>query len=107
MDELQTLSDGVNEAGTEAVPADAPVIDANLTIHHAALLLPRLQAWLAAGCAPLSLAAAEECDCAGLQLLLSARRSAQAAGRALRLTDVGPAVRDALGRVGLASEFGL
>jgi len=86
------------------LPAAAP-IDRDLTIYHVAELKPRLLAWLQDGGSTLSLACAQECDCAGLQLLVAARRAARAFGRELVLTDLTPNALDALRRTGLDRSF--
>lgn len=80
---------------------DGNPIDRDLTIYHVAELKPRLLAWVEQGCPPLDLSATAECDSAGLQLLLAARRSALARGTTLTLTHAGAAVQDAVRRVGL------
>jgi anti-anti-sigma factor len=85
--------------------AGASPIDRDLTIYHVAELKPRLLAWLQDGGSTLSLAGAQECDCAGLQLLVAARRAARAAGRNLVLTDLTPNALDALRHTGLDATF--
>jgi len=85
--------------------AATPPIDRDLTIYHVAELKPRLLAWLQDGGSTLSLACAQECDSAGLQLLVAARREARAGGRDLVLTDVTPNALEALRRTGLDSSF--
>ena len=92
--------DAVADAAA-ATAAAAPPIDRDLTIYHVADLRLRLLAWLDAGAPPLDCAAATECDSAGLQLLLSARHSALARGARWQLSNPGPALTEALARVGL------
>ena len=93
------------EAAAATDVATTHPIDRDLTIYHVAELKPRLAAWLSEGGATLSLAFAEECDCAGLQLLVAARRTALACGRELVLTDVTPNALEALRRTGLDTTF--
>jgi len=97
--------DMATAASAAATSDDAPAIDRDLTIYNVADLKPRLQAWLDAGGATLSLALAEECDSAGLQLLVAARRAALARGRRLGLCEVRPNALEALRRTGLDTLF--
>jgi anti-sigma B factor antagonist len=90
-------------------PAGTLDIDGELTIYRAAELRETLQATLAA-LAPgadltLGLAGVTEMDSAGVQLLIAARKSAAAAGRALRLRDPSPAVTDVFATLRLAPLF--
>jgi len=105
MDDNGNPEEGVVTAAPDVPEAtdapDAPPLDRDLTIYHVADLKPRLLAWADAGCAPLSLGAVAECDSAGVQLLLAARRTAIARGAALTLLDAPPTVQDAIRRVGL------
>lgn len=55
----------------------------------------------------LDLSAVNECDGAGLQLLLSLARSATAAGLAVRLQAVSPAVASLLSLYGVGNRFAL
>ena len=80
-------------------------VDRDLTIRHVAELKPRLQAWLDAGGASLSLALAQECDGAGLQLLASLRRACRARGRDLVLTGIQPNALEAMRRTGFDVTF--
>jgi anti-anti-sigma factor len=76
----------------------AYVIDGEMTIYRATELRAALQAALAAGGGDfaLDLSAVTEIDCAGVQLLVAAAKSAAAAQRTLRLSSLGPAVAETL-----------
>lgn len=81
-------------------------IEGDLTIYRAAELKAELLAALAEpGDLDLELDAVDEFDTAGVQLLLAARKTAQAAGRSLRLVSPSPVVTRALGTLGLAERF--
>jgi anti-sigma B factor antagonist len=89
--------------------SDTPTVlalEGDLTIHHAAELKNRLLAALAAGTRCLDLRDVDECDSAGVQLLLAARRSAQASGRPLTLAPVSEPMREVLQRYGLLHVLG-
>ena len=105
MDDNGNPEEGVVTAAPDVPEAtdapDAPPLDRDLTIYHVADLKPRLLAWADAGCAPLSLGAVAECDSAGVQLLLAARRSLAARGSSLQITAASAVVRDALSVFGL------
>ncbi len=73
-----------------------------LTIPHIAERHAELRAWMDEGGLALDLSAVPECDTAGVQLLLAARRAAAAAGQALRLDAPSAAVAEALRRCGAA-----
>jgi anti-sigma B factor antagonist len=81
-------------------------LEGDLTIHHAAELKERLQAALAAGTRCLDLRDVGECDSAGVQLLLAARRSARSQGHTLTLAPVSEPVREVLQRCGLLHVLG-
>jgi anti-anti-sigma factor len=85
-------------------------IDGEFTIYRAAELAVAMKAALAdvpaGGALALDLSEVTEMDCAGVQLLLSARRSADESGRALRLSGRSTAVDDVLGLLRLAAHFG-
>ncbi len=84
-------------------------IEGELTIYRAAELRETLQAALAAlpdgADLAIGLAGVTEMDSAGVQLLVAARNSAAAAGRALRLRDPSPAVADVFATLNLAPLF--
>lgn len=81
-------------------------LDGELTIYRAAELRAALLAALEAGPAlALDLSGCTEIDCAGVQLLLAAQRSAAEAGGAVRLQARSEAVDDALATLGLAERF--
>jgi len=82
---------------------EACVIDGEMTIYCATELRAALQAALAAGGGDfaLDLSAVTEIDCAGVQLLLAAAKSAAAAQRTLRLARVAPIVAETLQFLGL------
>lgn len=82
-------------------PASSCVLEGELTIHHAALLKDRLAAALAEGARLLDLGQVNECDSAGVQLLLAARASARRDGHPLDLAPVSEPVREVLQRYGL------
>lgn len=71
------------------------------TIAQAAALHEQLRDALAAGQLHWDLGTVTECDSAGVQLLLAARRSAQAQGAPLVIDPASPAVRSSLQRYGL------
>ena len=81
-------------------------LEGDLTIHHAAELKDRLLAALAAGTRCLDLSDVAECDSAGVQLLLAARRSAQESGQPLTLAPVSEPLREVLQRYGLLHLLG-
>jgi len=85
---------------------EACVIDGEMTIYRATELRAALQAALASagdgdGDFALDLSAVTEIDCAGVQLLLAAAKSAAAAQRTLRLARVAPIVAETLQFLGL------
>lgn len=75
-------------------------IDGELSIYRAAELAEALQSWLAChqshAALQLDLRHVSEIDSAGLQLLLSLQRTAQAQAIALQIHPVSPAVQDVL-----------
>ncbi len=85
-------------------------IEGELTIYRAAELAAALRAALAevpAGAAfELDLSDVTEMDCAGVQLLIAARRSTDESGRVLHLTGSSPAVAEVFDTLQLASHFG-
>ena len=86
-------------------------IEGELTIYRAAELAPALRAALAgvaAGSAlEIDLSGITEMDSAGVQLLMSAKRSADESGRALRMAGLSPAANDVFRTLQLASHFGV
>jgi anti-sigma B factor antagonist len=82
------------------------VLNGALTIYAASAARDGLLTALA-GAAELEvdLAAVEEMDTAGVQVLVLLKREAALAGARLTFTGVGPAVQDALDRLGLAADF--
>lgn len=77
-----------------------------LTIYAAAEAKAPLLAPLAeCGELVIDLAGVSEIDSAGLQLLLLARREAEAAGRPLRFADASPAVAELVALYGLTAWF--
>jgi len=79
-------------------------VQPELTIAHAAAMREQwLAAWPAAGDAAVDLSKVDEIDSAGVQLLLSARRSLRARGDTLRLLGASPVVQGALGLLGLSA----
>lgn len=72
-----------------------------LTIQTATEQLGLLREALATGAAELDLSAVSECDTAGVQLLVAARRQARARGTALALHNPSEPVREALQRYGI------
>jgi anti-anti-sigma factor len=80
-------------------------VEGELTIYRAAELHPVLLDAVHTQDAPaLDLSGVTEFDCAGLQLLLVARREARRLGKDLPLQGASPAVRDAFALLGLSSE---
>ena len=86
-----------------STPALALALGPEMTIAYAAELRETLLAAAMAseGDLLLDLGGVSDFDSSGVQLLLSARLSLQAQGRALRLVAASPAVRDALRTFGL------
>lgn len=84
-------------------------IDGELTIYRAAELAAALKAALAGvpegDALEIELAGVTEMDCAGVQLLMSARRSAVEGGRALRLRGHSPAAQEVFRTLQLAGHF--
>lgn len=81
--------------------ASAFTIEGELSIYRAAELTQALNAWVQQaaqthGCIALDLHEVSEIDCAGLQLLLSVQRSAQALGVPFQLHAASTAVLDVL-----------
>ncbi|HET7865231.1 MAG TPA: STAS domain-containing protein [Burkholderiaceae bacterium] len=78
-------------------------LDGDLNIQAAASTRETLRAALAQsrGDLVLDLSLVQGCDSAGVQLLLAARRTLAARGRALRLAEPAPAVVEALTTLGL------
>lgn len=93
-----------------STPATCLRIEGELTIYRAAELAGALKASLAqvpaGGQFELDLSGVTEMDSAGVQLLISARRSADETGRVLRLAGRSPAVAEVLDTLQLASHFG-
>ncbi|MGC4077870.1 MAG: STAS domain-containing protein [Rubrivivax sp.] len=84
-------------------------IEGELTIYRAAELRETLLAALAAapdGDLTLDLSAVTEFDSAGVQLLMAAKKSAEARGRGLRLVRHSPSVLDGFQVLDLAGHFG-
>lgn len=85
-------------------------LDGELSIYRAAELrdsLLKALADLPAGAAlELNLAQVSELDSAGVQLLMAAKKSAQAGQRELHMVDHSPAVLEVFERLDLAAHFG-
>lgn len=80
-------------------------VEGEMTIYRAAELKPALLDAVHTLDAPaFDLSSVTEFDCAGLQLLLVARREAARLGRRLTLRDASPAVRDACALLGVDLE---
>ena len=80
-------------------------VEGEMTIYRAAELQPVLLDAVRAHDAPaLDLSEVTEFDCAGMQLLLVARREARRLGKALVLRGASPAVRDAFALLGMTAE---
>lgn len=77
------------------------VLTGELTIGEAAAQHEKLRDALAVGQCRLDLASIDACDSAGVQLLLAARRSAQAQGLALVIDSPSTALQESLRRYGL------
>jgi len=85
----------------------ATELGAELTIYRAGEIKQQLQALLQGGAAfEIDLSRVVEIDTAGVQLLMSAHREAQARGRALRFVRPSAAVDEALTLLALAPFFG-
>jgi anti-sigma B factor antagonist len=80
-------------------------VEGEMTIYRAAELYPVLLDAVRAHDAPaLDLSGVTEFDCAGMQLLLVARREARRLGKDLVLRGASPAVRDAFALLGMTAE---
>jgi anti-sigma B factor antagonist len=79
----------------------ATLLSGALTIPTAAQQAALMRDALSAGADGFDLSAVTECDTAGVQLLLAAKREAHERGAVLGLLDPSSAVRDALQRYGL------
>jgi anti-sigma B factor antagonist len=81
-----------------------------LSIYRAAelrtLLITALAGLAEGGTLALNLAEVSELDCAGVQLLLSAKKTALASQRTLRLVGHSPAVLEVFDTLDLAATFG-
>ncbi|MBR0550973.1 STAS domain-containing protein [Sphingomonadaceae bacterium LXI357] len=84
-------------------------VGSELTVQTVAEVAPRLQGELAGGYpVTVDLSAADSIDVAGVQLLLSARRSAEAAGGDLKLADpCHPPLTAVLKRMGILDADGM
>jgi anti-anti-sigma factor len=93
----QALSDPAVPAGLDSFKIIGP-----LTVNTAEELRGRLLTYLRqTKTAVIDLAAVDTCDCAGLQLLLAAHKSATAAGGSLQVRDLALPVLDLAKRIGL------
>ena len=85
-------------------------VHGELTIYRAAEISESLQAALAGlavgGDLQVDLSSVTEMDCAGVQLLLAARKTAHAGGRTLRVAERSPAVLEVFETLQLAAWFG-
>lgn len=80
-------------------------VEGEMTIYRAEELHPVLLDAVRTIDAPtLDLSQVTEFDCAGMQLLLVARREARRLGKALALRDASPAVCDAFAMLGMTAE---
>ena len=92
----------MNIGDTSQGAAARLAVEGEMTIYRAAELKPALLDAVRAHDAPeLDLANVTEFDCAGLQLLLMARREAARLGRRLALVAPSPAVLDACALLGI------
>ncbi len=86
-------------------------IEGEFTIYRAAELAPAMKAALAGiaagGALEIDLSGVTEMDSAGVQLLMSAKRSADESGRALRIAGLSPAADGVFRTLQLASHFGV
>jgi len=82
-------------------------VEGELTIYRAAELCESLKSAIALGKdLELNLEAVTEMDSAGAQLLMSAKKTARAAGREIRLTGHSAAVIEVFETLDLAAHFG-
>ena len=85
-------------------------IDGELTIYRATELAAAMKAALAelpaGGVFEIDLSDVTEMDSAGVQLLMSAKRSSDESGRSLRVSGLSPAVAEVFRTLQLASHFG-
>ena len=96
--------------GNAAVGLATPLsVEGELTIYVAAELRESLRSALASvppgSALEIDLAGVTEMDSAGVQLLMAARKSAHAAGRALRLARPSPAVAEVFATLRLDAHF--
>ncbi len=96
-----------NRRSAKAPAAAALALPAALSIREVSTVAPTLAAAIAAGASVLDSGAVSIIDTAGLQLLLSARRTAAALGVELRLAAPSAAVKDSARSLGFAAALGL
>jgi anti-sigma B factor antagonist len=90
-----------------SIPNHLLAIEGELTIYRAAELCETLKTALAAADElEVNLAGVTEMDSAGVQLLMAAKKSAQASQRSLRLVSHSPAVLEVFEMLDLAAHFG-
>jgi len=94
----------MNIGETSQGAAACLAVEGEMTIYRAAELHPVLLDAVRTHDAPaLDLSAVTEFDCAGVQLLLVARREARRHGKELALRAASPAVRDAFALLGMTA----
>lgn len=95
----------MNIGETSQGAAACLAVEGDMTIYRAAELHPVLLDAVRTQDAPaLDLSSVTEFDCAGMQLLLVARREARRLGKRLALHGASPAVRDAFAMLGMTDE---
>lgn len=88
-------------AADGAADASVACLTGDLTIYQASDLAQRMRDWLDGGVRAIDLSGVEQCDSAGLQLLLAAQQSARGLGQALTLAGPSQAIREIFSRYGL------
>ena len=97
----------MKKAGRRIAETSVLHVEGDMTIYQAADLKTRFESLLAqSGPVEIGLAGVSEIDTAGVQLLMLAKRCAQAEGKELRLTGHSHAVLEAFELLGLGAYFG-
>jgi len=99
------MSHEASAGDAAALPAVITDLGAELTIQHASANWQRLRDWIDEGARSIDLSAVEQCDSSAVQLLISARRSAEALGQPLQLVRASRAVREVFGRYALTEHL--
>jgi anti-anti-sigma factor len=90
------------DGGAAVTPA---ALTGDLTIYQAGDVVQRLRDWLDGGVRAIDLAGVEQCDSAGVQLLLAARHTAAGLGQPLAILNPSASVREIFSRYGLGEHL--